>query len=132
MGWQKDRFEQSWNYEGEAILMPARPSSTNNFKNTAIAAHTATDAETTTTAVTASFPGNSTAIPRRLRVSGSVSGFVELQVSQNQYISLPANPNAPFTEIMIPPSAFSGPVTGVSLLFQADDAGTIRAFVDGV
>jgi hypothetical protein len=131
MGWQKDRFEQSWNYEGEAILMAARPSN-NNYKNTAIAALTATGAQTTPTAVTASFPGNSTAIPRRLRVSGSVSGFVELQVSQNQYISLPANPNAPFTEIMIPPSAFSGPVTGVSLLFQADAAGTIRAFVDGV
>lgn len=111
--------------------MPSKPTS-NNYKNTAHASHTATGAETSTTAVTASFPGNSTAIPRRIRVSGSVSGFVELQVSQNQYIALPANPNAPFTEIMIPPSAFSGPVTGVSLLFQADAAGTIRAFVDGI
>ena len=109
-----------------------RPGIPAQYKNTANASHTATGAETTTTSVTATWPGNSTAIPRRLRVSGNVSGFVELQVSQNQYIQLPCNPNAAFTEMMVPPSAFSGPVTGVALLFQCDDAGTIRAFVDGV
>lgn len=101
------------------------------YKNTAVASHTATAAETSTTSVTATFPGNSTAIPRRLRASGSVSGFIQLQVSQNSYISLPVNPNAPFTEIMIPASAFNGPVTGAAILFQADGAGTLRAFLDG-
>lgn len=109
-----------------------RGTSGSEYKNTAVASHTATAAETTTTSVTATFPGNSTAIPRRLRVSGSVSGFVQLQVSQNKYIALPSNPNAPQTEILIPSGAFSGPVTGVAILFQCDAAGTIRAFVDGI
>lgn len=104
----------------------------NNYKNTAHASHTATAAETSTTAVTATFPGNSTATPKRIRVSGNVSGFVELQVTQNKYISVPCNPNAPYTEMMIDSTAFTTPVSAVSLLFQCDAAGVIRAFVDGI
>jgi hypothetical protein len=99
--------------------------------NMAVAAHTATGSESSFTDVTATFPGNSTAVPKKLRVSGSVSGVVQLQISQNQYMYLECNPNAPFTEADIPAKAFGGPVTGVSIGFEADGAGTIRAVVIG-
>ena len=101
------------------------------YKNTAPASYTAT-ASVSDESVTATFPGNSTAIPRRIRVSGSVSGYVQLQVSQNQYIAVPVNPNAAYTQEMIPPKAFSGPVTAVALSVTLNAAGSVNILVDGI
>jgi hypothetical protein len=108
-----------------------RSAQSNNYKNTAPASYTST-ASVSDESVTATFPGNSTAIPRRIRVSGNVSGYVQLQVSQNRYIAVPVNPNAAYTEEMIPTTAFSGPVTAVALSVTLNAAGSVNILVDGV
>lgn len=101
------------------------------FKNSAVGSHTSTAAETTLTSVVVSFPGNSSAVPRKIRVSGSVSGYVQVQVSANKYINIACNPNSPYTEEAFDSSAFSGPVTALTIGFQCDAVGTIRAIVYG-
>lgn len=108
-------------------MMPARSSA--NFKNTAEASHTATAAETSLTTVTATFPGNSVAHPTKVRVSGSVSGYIQIQVGTNKYLNVACNPNAPYVEEAI--TGVDGDVTGLPVGFQADAAGTIRVIIYG-
>ena len=102
-----------------------------SYTNTAVASHTATGAETTLTTVTATWPGNSTAKPTKVRVSGSVSGYVQIQLTTNKYLNIACNPNAAYVEETIPAGVFSGPVTGVPVGFQCDDAGTMRVIIFG-
>ena len=102
-----------------------------NYTNTLVASHTASGAETALTTVTGTFPGNSTAKPVKVRVSGSVSGYVQVQLTANKYLNIACNPNAAFVEEIIPPGTFSSPVTGLPIGFQCDAAGTIRVIVFG-
>ena len=81
------------------------------------------------TTVSATLPSGSVGIPFRLRVSGSVSGQVSLTYGNNAQIIAPVNPNAPYTEIEIPLSAFPTPLNSVSLTLTADGAGVIRAII---
>lgn len=111
-------------------MMSAKPSGS-AYSNTAQAQHTATAAETSLTTVTASFPGNSVAKPFKVRVSGSVSGYVQVQLTLNKFLNIACNPNAPYVEETIPAGIISGPVTGIPVGFQADDAGTIRVIIYG-
>lgn len=93
----------------------------------AAAANTFSAAGSTTVSTT--LPSGSVGIPFRLRVSGSVSGAVALTYGNNAQIIAPVNPNAPYTEIEIPLSAFPTPLNSVSLTLTADGAGVIRAIV---
>lgn len=99
------------------------------YKQSAQGSHTATGAESSLTSVTINFPNGSTVKPKAIRVSGSVSGFVQFTASAGQVITIACNPNAPYTEESIPPTAFPDPVNSLAVGFQADGAGTIRAIV---
>ena len=79
--------------------------------------------------VSATLPGNGTGRPIKLRASGSVSGQASILVGNTSTIIAPVNPNAPFTEVEIPASAFAGPVGTVSVTLTADGSGVIRSLV---
>ncbi|MEM0135723.1 MAG: hypothetical protein QXU18_10965 [Thermoplasmatales archaeon] len=87
-------------------------------------------AVTSPTAVTVTFPNGVAGIPVQIRASGSVSGLVILQYGAGPQIQLPVNPNAPFTSVAIPKSAFPNAVTSVNLQYEASGAGSIFIFVD--
>lgn len=111
-------------------MIPSRPSSPTNFKNTGIGVFTASAIGTGSLDV--DFPGNSTAVPVRIRASGTVAGYVSLTVSGNKTITVLVNPNAPFTEILIPPGSYSGPVTGITVtVYSSTTTGIITVAVDG-
>lgn len=67
--------------------------------------------------------------PVVIRASGSVSGDVTLTFGNNSQVVVLVNPNAPYTEETIPPSAFNVPSNSVSVTANADGAGTIRVAV---
>ena len=94
---------------------------------TAIVSNTFTAAGTS--AQTATLPGAAVGTPLAIVASGSVSGYVTLNVGNLAAISVPVNPNAPFTRVQIPRGAFLSKVGSVSLTLGADGAGTIRAIV---
>lgn len=96
-------------------------------KQTAMASYTFTSA--TTQSETATLPGGAVGTPISITASGSVSGYVTLNVGNLAVLTLPVNPNAPFTRIAIPRGAFLSPVGSVTLTLGADGAGTIRAIV---
>ena len=94
----------------------------------ATAANTFTAAGTAS--VTATLPGGAVGTPRKIRASGSVSGAVTLQYANAQELTVSVNPNAPYTELDIPPQAFPSKTGEVTVTLTADGAGTIRAIVD--
>ena len=67
--------------------------------------------------------------PVKIKVSGSVSGQALITYGNNASKIVPCNPNAPFTEDVIPASAFPKPTNAVSITLTADGAGVIRAIV---
>ena len=67
--------------------------------------------------------------PVKIKVSGSVSGQAVITYGNNASKIVPCNPNAPFTEDVIPGSAFPKPTNAVSITLTADGAGVIRAIV---
>lgn len=96
-------------------------------KQWASAANTFTAAGTAS--VSPALPGSGTGRPIKLRASGSVSGQASITIGNTAAIIAPVNPNAGFTEVDIPASAFPSPVGSVTVSVTADGAGTIRAFV---
>jgi hypothetical protein len=81
---------------------------------------------------TATLANGAVGKPKRVRVSGNVSGEVDIQIQNTQVIVIPVNPNAPFTEVDLPDFAFPKNIGQVALTLVADAAGTIRAIVDFV
>ena len=67
--------------------------------------------------------------PVKIKVSGSVSGQALITYGNNASKIVPCNPNAPFTEDVIPASAFPKPTNAVSITLTGDGAGVIRAIV---
>ena len=96
-------------------------------KQMAVAANTFTGAGSAN--LTPTLPGGAPGMPRRVRASGSVSGYVTISIGTQAQLVLLVNPNAPFTEIAIPPSAFPGPVNSVPVSVTAAGAGTITVVV---
>ena len=78
---------------------------------------------------TPTLPGGAIGFPRVVRASGNVSGQVVVNISNNQQVIVPVNPNAPFTEVAIPASAFPIKTGQVSVTLTSDGAGTIRALI---
>lgn len=78
---------------------------------------------------TATLPGSAVGRPRMLRASGSVSGEVDIAVSNTQTLICPVNPNAPYTEIALPSYAFPTATGAVPVTLVADGAGVIRAVI---
>ena len=78
---------------------------------------------------TATLPGGATGRPVLLRASGSVSGEVDLTIGNGAIIAVPVNPNAPYTDAIIPASAFVSAVGEVTLSLVGDGAGVIRCLV---
>jgi len=89
-----------------------------------------TAAVTTPKAFTLTFPNGIAAIPKRVRVSGSVAGSIALQYGAGEKIIIPINPNAPYTQGKIPPGSFKTPTTTVNMEYTASGAGTIIVIVD--
>ena len=78
---------------------------------------------------TASLGNGQVGKPVRIKVSGSVSGQAVITYGNNASKIVPCNPNAPFTEDVIPATAFPKPTNAVSITLTADGAGVIRAIV---
>lgn len=82
-----------------------------------------------TSAQTPTLPGGAVGTPRVVRASGSVSGYVTVNISNTQTVIVPVNPNAPYTEVALPPTAFPTKTGQVSVTLGADGAGTIRCLI---
>lgn len=67
--------------------------------------------------------------PVVIRASGGVSGNVVLTFGNNAEIVVLVNPNAAYTEEVIPATAFPVASNSVSVTANADGAGTIRVAV---
>ena len=91
---------------------------------------TTTGAVTSDTSVSLTFPNGVSVIPKRIRVSGSVSGPVKLQYGAGQQIIVVVNPNAQEAIALIPKGTYKNPVATVSLLYQASGAGSIYITID--
>ena len=105
----------------------ASRSSAAGVKQWASEAYTASASGSSSETVT--LPGGQVGKPVMLRGSGSVSGQISLTYGNNAEIIVPVNPNAPYAETAIPPSAFPNPTGTVTVTITADGAGTIRALV---
>ena len=102
-------------------------SNSGGAKQWASAAYTASAAGSSSE--TATLPSGQTGRPSILRVSGSVSGEVVLTYGNAAQIIAPVNPNAQYTDIQIPASAFPAPTGSVTMTLTADGAGVIRALI---
>lgn len=81
------------------------------------------------TSVTITLPGGQVGKPIKLRGSGTVSGQIALTYGNNAQVLIPVNPNAPYSEDIIPSSAFPSPTGQVTVTITLDVAGVIRALV---
>jgi hypothetical protein len=108
-------------------MMSMKNGSGANAKQWASVAYTATAAGSSSETVT--LPGGQVGKPVMLRGSGSVSGQISLVYGNNAEILVPVNPNAPFSETPIPPTAFPAPTGSVTVTVTADGAGVVRALV---
>ena len=98
---------------------------------TAVATHTSTAAETTFSTVAATLPGGATGKPRKLKVSGSVSGIVQLPFGNQASYALPVAPNQLPVEYIIPASAFPNAVNALNIQFECTGGvGTLIAVVE--
>jgi len=103
---------------------------TGGYKGSGTTMLNPTAAVTTPTSFTLSFPNGVSAIPKRIRVSGSVTGAVQLQYGAGDEISVPVNPNSAYTSALIPPGSFRTPVTQITMKYLASGAGSIVVMVD--
>ncbi len=78
---------------------------------------------------TPTLPGGAVGTPVICRASGGVSGLVTVNISNTQTVLVPVNPNAPFTEVELPPGAFPVKTGQVSVTLEADGAGPIRCLI---
>lgn len=88
------------------------------IRQTALAQHTSSAAETTFTAVTASLPGGAVGRPIGFKASGSVGGIVQFQFGSAAVYQIAVAPNQLPVEYKIPPSAFPNKVSTVTVSFQ--------------
>lgn len=99
-------------------------------KNGGSAKQWASAAVTSTTSSQAiTLPSGQTGKPVVLRGSGTSSGQIALTYGNASQVIVPVNPNAEFTEIPIPASAFPAPTGSVTVDITVDGTGTIRALV---
>lgn len=98
------------------------------YKQSATATNTFTAAGTAT--ITPTLPGGASGRPVRIRASGSVAGYVTLNIGTNAQIVVAVNPNAPQQSEAIPASAFPNPVNSVTTSATAAGAGFIVVTVD--
>lgn len=101
--------------------------SNHNGTQDAQAANTFTGAGTIVQTIT--LPGGAVGTPKTIKGTGSVSGYVTITYGNGAQVLVPVNPNAPFAERPIPPTAFPSKVGSVSVTLGADGAGVIRAIV---
>lgn len=83
----------------------------------------------TTTGVSVSLPTGQTGKPIKLRGSGTSSGQIALTFGNSSQVIVPVNPNAPFSEVDIPATAYIAPTNSVTVDITVDGTGTIRALV---
>lgn len=115
-------------------MMPNRsPGSNSNNRQTAVATHTSTAAETTFTSVNASLPSGATGRPIKIKASGSISGIVQFGFGATAVYAIPVAPNQNPVEYIIPPSAFPNKVNQVPISFECTGGvGTLIAVVEFV
>ncbi len=97
---------------------------------TAVASHTATASETAFTTVAASLPGGAVGMPKKLKVSGSVGGLIQIQFGSQAVYTLAVAPNQLPVEYVIPPAAFPNRVNAVNVQFEAFGVGTLVGIVE--
>lgn len=90
---------------------------------------TVTAGSTTATTATVTLPGGQTGYPRVLRVSGSASGQASITFGASAQVIALCNPNAPYSDVRIPPSAFPNPTGAVPVSVIVDAAGTVRVAI---
>ena len=98
------------------------------YKQSATASNTFTAAGTA--AITPTLPGGASGRPVRIRASGSVAGYVTLNIGTQAQIVVMVNPNAPQQEQPIPASAFPNAVNSVATSATAAGAGLIVVTID--
>lgn len=90
----------------------------------------ATSGYTATAAVSAApvsvtLPQNAVGKPVKMKVSGSVAGYVTLEIGNGAQITAMVNPNALYDEVDIPASAFPNLVSSVAVEVTASGAGLV-------
>jgi len=104
---------------------------TGNNRQTAVAQHTSTAAETSFTTVTATLPGGAIGRPIVIYASGSVSGIVQFQFGANATYALSIAPNQLPVKYVIPKSAFPNRTGQVPIQFECSGGvGTLIAIVE--
>ena len=104
------------------------PGGNSGIKQSATASNTFTAAGTA--AITPTLPGGASGRPVKIRASGSVAGYVTLNVGTQAQIVVLVNPNAPAAEQAIPPQAFPNPVNSVATSATASGAGLVVVAID--
>lgn len=108
-----------------------RGSASGGNKQTAVATHTSTAAETSFTTVNATLPGGATGRPIKIKASGSVSGIVQFGFGAAAVYAIPVAPNQNPVEYTIPASAFPNKVNSVPVQFECTGGiGTLIAVVE--
>ena len=79
--------------------------------------------------LTITLPSGQTGKPVIMRGSGSVSGQITLTYGNVAQVIVPINPNAPYSEVVIPPAAFPSPTSSVVVTVTGDAAGVIRCLI---
>lgn len=104
---------------------------TNGNRQTAVAQHTSTAAETSFTTVTATLAGGAIGRPLVIYASGSVSGIVQFQFGANATYALSIAPNQLPVKYVIPKSAFPNRTGQVPIQFECSGGvGTLIAIVE--
>lgn len=112
-------------------MMRSGAGANSSNRQTAVATHTSTAAETSFTTVNAVLPGGATGRPIKIKASGSISGIVQFQFGANATYAIPIAPNQLPVEYSIPASAFPNKVSTVPVQFECTGGvGTLIAIVE--
>lgn len=111
------------------MMQNNRQKTTGNMQ-TATATHSPTAAETSFTTVAATLPGGAVGMPKKLIVSGSVGGLVQIQFGSQAVYTLSVAPNQLPVEYTIPATAFPNRVNSVNIQFEGFGAGTLVGIVE--
>jgi len=109
------------------MFSPPAQANTNAAKQMAVAQNTFSAAGSAT--LTPTLPGGATGRPIWVRASGSVAGYVTVNIGTQAQIVVSVTPNAPYTEEKIPAAAFPNPVGAVPVSATAAGAGVITVYI---
>lgn len=102
-----------------------------SLKQTAVATHTSTAAETAFTVANAVLGGGAVGRPIKIKASGSISGIVQFQFGAQASYAIPIAPNQNPVEYDIPSSAFPNKTGTVPVSFECTGGvGTLIAVVE--